>query len=165
MTTQKNSNKKIIGMMGVPKELADKMVSRFGDEYVFVNLYDYSRFFKKQLLDINPFEWAAVFGLFDLTVTSFFHGTLLSLCNGTPVINYDFSDFSKKNEGKICDVMKRLDLSDCHFKSKNDFDLIVKKAEEILSDRAAYSTKITENMSALADSSDKFFEQLSKSLE
>ena len=160
-----SEDKKIIGMMGVPKELADKMVSRFGDEYVFVNLYDYSRFFKKQLLDINPFEWAAVFGLFDLTVTSFFHGTLLSLCNGTPVINYDFSDFSKKNEGKICDVMKRLDLSDCHFKSKNDFDLIVKKAEEILSDRAAYSTKITESMSALADSSDKFFEQLSKSLE
>ena len=160
-----SEDKKIIGMMGVPKELADKITRRFGEEYVLVNLYNYSRFVKKQLLDINPFEWAAVFGLFDLTVTSFFHGTLLSLCNGTPVINYDFSDFSKKNEGKICDVMRRLDLSDCHFKSKNDFDLIIKKAEEVLADRAGYSTKITENMSALADSSDEFFEQLDKCLE
>lgn len=160
-----SEDKKIIGVMGLPKELADKMAIRFGNEYVLVNLYNYSRFVKKQLLDINPFEWAAVFGLFDLTVTSFFHGTLLSLCNGTPVINYDFSDFSKKNEGKICDVMRRLDLSDCHFKSKNDFDLIIKKAEEVLADRTAYSTKITKNMSTLAESSYKFFEKIGECLQ
>ncbi|MBO5359916.1 MAG: polysaccharide pyruvyl transferase family protein [Clostridia bacterium] len=160
-----SEDKKIIGMMGVPFELAEKIADRFGGEYVLVNLYNYSRFVKTQLLDIDPFEWAAVFGLFDLTVTSFFHGTLLSLCNGTPVINYDFSDFSKKNEGKICDVMRRLDLSDCHFKSKNDFDLIIKKAEDVLCNRAAYSTKITENMSALADSSDKFFEKIGECLQ
>ncbi len=158
-------DKKIIGMMGVPKELADKMARKFGDEYVLVNLYNYSRFVKKQLIDINPFEWAAVFGLFELTVTSFFHGTLLSLCNGTPVINYDFSAFSRNNEGKICDVMRRLDLSDCHFKSKNDFDLIVKKAEEVLGNRAAYSKKIAENMNELADSSDKFFEKIGECLQ
>ncbi len=160
-----SEDKKLIGMMGVPKELAVKLSSRFGDEYVLVNLYNYSRFVKKQLVDINPFEWAAVFGLFELTVTSFFHGTLLSLCNCTPVINYDFSDFSKKNEGKICDVMRRLDLSDCHFKSKNDFDKIVEKAEEVLSNRAAYSTKIANDMNTLADSSDKFFDKLAECIQ
>lgn len=160
-----SEDKKIIGMMGVPKELAVKLNSRFGSEYVLVNLYNYSRFVKKQLIDISPFEWAAVFGLFELTVTSFFHGTLLSLCNSTPVINYDFSAFSQNNEGKICDVMRRLDLSDCHFKSKNDLDLIVKKAEEVLSDRAAYSTEIAKNISVLAESSDNFFEQLGKCLD
>lgn len=158
-------DKKIIGMMGVPKELAQKLNSKFGSEYVLVNLYNYSRFVKKQLIDINPFEWAAVFGLFELTVTSFFHGTLLSLRNCTPVINYDFSAFSQNNEGKICDVMRRLDLSDCHFKRKNDFDLIVKKVDEVLSNRDAYSTKIAKNMTALADSSVKFFEELGKCLQ
>ncbi len=160
-----NENKKIIGMMGVPAELAEKIARRFGGEYVLVNLYNYSRFVKTQLLDIDPFEWAAVFGLFDLTVTSFFHGTLLSLCNGTPVINYDFSEFSKKNEGKICDVMRRLDLSDCHFKSKNDFDLIIKKAEKVLGNRAAYSAKIAANMTTLSASSDKFFDKLGECLQ
>lgn len=160
-----SEDKKIIGMMGVPAELAARLNSSFGGEYVLVNLYDYSRFVKKQLLDIDPFEWAAVFGLFDLTVTSFFHGTLLSLCNGTPVINFDFSDFSKKNEGKICDVMRRLNLSDCHFKSKDDFDRIIEKAQEVLDGRAAYSAKIAENMSVLAASSEKFFEKLGECLQ
>ncbi len=160
-----SEDQKIIGMMGVPFELTEKITRRFGDEYVLVNLYNYSRFIKKQLLDINPFEWAAVFGLFDLTVTSFFHGTLLSLCNGTPVINYDFSDFSKKNEGKICDVMRRLDLSDCHFKSKSDFDKIVEKAEDVLADKAAYTAKIVANMNVLAASSEKFFEKLGECLQ
>lgn len=160
-----SEDKKIIGMMGVPFELAEKIADRFGGEYVLVNLYNYSRFVKTQLIDINPFEWAAVFGLFELTVTSFFHGTLLSLCNRTPVINYDFSDFSKKNEGKICDVMRRLDLSDCHFKSKADFDKIVKKAEDVLADRADYSAKIVANMNALASSSEKFFEKLGECLQ
>ncbi len=160
-----SEDKKIIGMMGVPAELAEKISRRFGGEYVLVNLYNYSRFVKTQLLDIDPFEWAAVFGLFDLTVTSFFHGTLLSLCNGTPVINYDFSAFSRNNEGKICDVMRRLDLSDCHFKSKNDFDMIIKKAEEVLGNRDTYSAKIAENMNALADSSDKFFEKIGECLQ
>jgi len=160
-----SEDKKIIGMMGVPFELAEKIADRFGGEYVLVNLYNYSRFVKTQLLDIDPFEWAAVFGLFELTVTSFFHGTLLSLCNRTPVINYDFSDFSKKNEGKICDVMRRLDLSDCHFKSKADFDKIVKKAEDVLADRADYSAKIVANMNALASSSEKFFEKLGECLQ
>lgn len=159
-----SEDKRIIGMMGVPKELVEKLADRFGDKYVLVNLYNYSRFVKKQLLDITPFEWAAVFGLFDLTVTSFFHGTLLSLRNSTPVINYDFSQFSQNNEGKICDVMRRLGLPDCHFKSKNDFDLIVKKAEEVLVDRAAYSAKIVVNMNALASSSEKFFEKLGECL-
>ena len=157
-------DKKIIGMMGVPKELAQKLNSKFGSEYVLVNLYNYSRFVKKQLIDMNPFEWAAVFGLFELTVTSFFHGTLLSLRNCTPVINYDFSAFSQNNEGKICDVMRRLDLSDCHFKSKNDFDLIVKKVDEVLNERDAYSTKIAKNMEALSNSSDKFLEKLGECL-
>ncbi|MBQ5825698.1 MAG: polysaccharide pyruvyl transferase family protein [Clostridia bacterium] len=160
-----SEDKKIIGVMGAPTKLAEKLNDRFGDEYVIVNLYNYFRFVKKQLIDINPFEWAAVFSLFDLTVTSFFHGTLLSLRNHTPVINYDFSAFSQNNEGKICDVMRRLDLSDCHFKSKNDFDLIIKKAEEVLNERDAYSTKIAKNMEALSNSSDKFLEKLGECLQ
>ena len=48
-----------------------------------------------------------------MTLTHYFHGTMLSLVNGTPVIPNEFeSSFSKKNVTKINDLMNRIGLSE-----------------------------------------------------
>jgi len=68
------------------------------------------------LYDLTPFEWARIFSFFKVTVTHFFHGTMLSLVNGVPVIPVEFTNnFSAKNVTKIEDVMQRLSLSSWHF--------------------------------------------------
>lgn len=153
-------DKKLIGVMGAPKDIIGKIKSQYGDKYILVNLYGVSRFTDKQLLDLTPFEWAAVFNLFEITVTSYFHGTLLSLRNHTPVINCDFTEFSKNNEGKICDVMKRMELLDCHFNDRQASNAMVAKLDEILNNRDEYVKAISHNMDELEKSSQAFFNQL-----
>ena len=71
--------KKLIGIMGVPADIVKRIRQRLGDSYILVSLYHYSRGTDRQLIDLSPFEWAAIFGMFDATVTSYFHGTLPSI--------------------------------------------------------------------------------------
>ncbi len=153
-------NQKLIGVMGATKEIINKLKETYGKEYVIVTLYNPSRFAHKQLVDISPFEWAAVFGLFEVTITNYFHGTLLSLCNNTPVINFDYTEFSRSNEGKIHDVMRRMDLLECHFSHKNSDKEIIDKVIDVLKSRDKYSEKIRNNFEVLGKSSDKFFEKM-----
>lgn len=152
--------RKLIGLMGADNGLIDRINERFGKEYVTVNLYNLARSAKKQLLSLTPFEWAAVFSLFSVTVTNYFHGTLLSLRNFTPVVNFDYTSFSKTNEGKICDVMRRMDLSECHFKERSQTEEIISQIDRVLKERENYSKKIKENILALEDSSNAFFDAM-----
>ena len=146
--------------MGVPDALIDRLKDEYGDEYVLVGLYHFTKGADVQIVDINPFEWAAIFGLFDLTVTSYFHGTLLSLRNATPVINVDFSEFSKKFEGKIHDVMRRMELLECHFNDRKAIDKMIEQVKYVVSRRNEYSKKIRTNLEELKKSSTVFFEKM-----
>ncbi len=155
-----DSNKKIIGIMGVPAELTKKIKQKLGESYVLVGLYNYCKGADRQLIDLSPLEWAAIFGLFDATVSTYFHGTLLSLRHYTPIINMDFTPFSKKNEGKIHDVMRRMNLLECYFESRDDYENIADKVKEVVKSRQAYSEKIYKNIENLRKSSEAFFEKL-----
>lgn len=152
--------KKLIGLMGAPSALIDRIKLEYGNEYVLVGLYHFTKGADVQIVDVNPFEWAAIFGLFDLTITSYFHGTLLSLRNDTPVINVDFGEFSKKYEGKIHDVMRRMELLECHFNDRKDIDAMMEQVKAVVSKRDEYSEKIRTNLGKLEKSSTVFFEKM-----
>ena len=151
--------KKLIGLMGAPEALIDRLKTECGKEYVLVGLYHGTKGADVQIVDINPFEWAAVFGLFDLTITSYFHGTLLSLRNNTPVINVDFGEFSKKYEGKIHDVMRRMDLLECHFNDRKAVEKMLEQVKTVISKRDEYSEKIKTNLEKLEKSSEVFLKK------
>ena len=153
-------DKKLIGLMGAPDGLTKRLKAEYGDEYILVGLYHVAKGADVQIVDVTPFEWAAIFGLFDLTVTSYFHGTLLSLRNNTPVINVDFCAFSKKNEGKIHDVMRRMELLECHFSDRGAIDGMMKQIKLVLSLKYEYSKKIRIGMNRLEKSSEMFFEKI-----
>lgn len=108
-------NKPAIGMMGTDKMLS--MIRKFyEDKYQIVSLYNYVKGADVNLYDLEPYEWAYVFRYFKLTFTTFFHGTLLSLRNGVPVICIDLNtEFGKRHIPKTLDVLKRLGFDDWYF--------------------------------------------------
>jgi len=108
-------SKPLIGLME-SGSLGYKIKQRYGDKVQLVSVYQPNYYSDVFLYDLTPYEWAHVFAFFKLTVTHFFHGTLLSLVNHTPVIPVEISsDFSLLNKTKIEDVMNRLNLSEWRF--------------------------------------------------
>jgi hypothetical protein len=150
-------NKPTIGIMGSDKML--RMVKGFyGSKYQFVSLYNYIKGADVNLYDLEPYEWAYVFRYFKLTFTTFFHGTLLSLRNGVPLICLDLNtDFGKKHTPKTLDVLKRLGFEEWYFstdyKSKN-FDIIKAKADDLLA--GDYHDEIISAMDKEAESFEVF---------
>ena len=108
----------------------------YGKQYQIVALYQYCRGADVNLYDLTPYEWAYVFRYFRLTFTTFFHGTMLSLRNGTPVICVALeTEYSRKHETKVKDLLTRLGLESCYFhtdyKTKNISE-IKAKADALL---------------------------------
>ncbi len=128
-------SKPSIGVMG-PDEMISMARKLYGNKYQLVSLYNYIKGADVNLYDLEPYEWAYVFRYFKLTFATFFHGTLLSLRNGVPLICIDLNtEFGKKHTPKTLDVLTRLGFEDWYFstdyKSKN-FDIIKAKADELL---------------------------------
>ena len=150
-------SKPTIGIMGNDKML--KMVRSFyGKKYQIVSLYNYLPGADVQLCDITPMEWAYVFRYFKLVFTTFFHGTMLSLRNGTPLICIALeTEFAKKHTPKTLDVLSRLGFEDWYFKTDfrdQNYDLIRKKADELI--EAQPRAEILEKLDKEAESYNSF---------
>lgn len=78
-------DKTTIGVMG-NDEMCKMVRELYNNKFQIVSLFNYCKHADVNLYDISPFEWAYVFRLFKITFTTYFHGTLLSLRNGTPVV-------------------------------------------------------------------------------
>lgn len=129
-------NKQTIGMMGSDGML--QMIKKlYGNGYQIVSLYNYVKGADVNLYDLEPYEWAYVFRYFKLTFTTYFHGTLLSLRNGVPLICIDLNtEFGKYHTPKTLDLLQRLGFEDWYFhtdyKTQN-FKEIKAKADMLLS--------------------------------
>ena len=134
----------------------------YGDRYQIVALYNYIKGADVNLYDISPFEWAYAFRYFKVTFTTFFHGTMLSLRNGTPLICIALkTDYSKKHTPKTLDVLCRCGLSDWYFETdyrSENLDSIKKTADELINGN--YRDFILERMNEEAKSFDAFAEAL-----
>lgn len=103
-------SKPLIGLMA-GQTIGAAVKRHYGDRVQFVAVYTANPSADVFLNDLTPYEWANVFSFFQVTLTHFFHGTLLSLRNGTPVIPVEMLDgFSSQNITKIEDLLTRLDL-------------------------------------------------------
>lgn len=130
-----NPDRPTIGVMGNEKML--KMVRHFyGNSYQIAALYHYIPGADVQLYDLTPYEWAYVFRYFKLTFTTYFHGTMLSLKNGVPVICIALpTNFYKRHTPKTKDLLTRLGCEDCYFTTdyvSENLDAIKVKADELL---------------------------------
>ncbi len=128
-------SKPTIGVMGTSAMM--KMVrSFFGRQYQVAALYEPTPGADVQLYDLSPLEWAYVFRFFKLTFTTYFHGTMLSLRNGVPLICIALkTKFAKRHTPKTLDVLTRLGYADWYFETDykaQNFERIKAKAEELL---------------------------------
>lgn len=107
--------KPIIGIMG-NNEICNMIRRMFGKKYQIVSVYQYTKSADYNFDYLTPFEWARIFSLFRVTVTKFFHGSMLSLKNGTPTIATDYwFQVDENHPTKIGDLYQRLDLKDHYF--------------------------------------------------
>lgn len=142
-----------IGIMGTP-QMFNMIKSLYGSNYQIVALYNYIKGADVNLYDLTPYEWAYVFRFFKVSFTTFFHGTLLSLRNGTPVVCIELeTEFAKKHTPKTLDVLTRLGFADWYFKTDYvslNFDAIKKKTDSFLEND--YKNKILTAMDKEAES-------------
>lgn len=154
-------NKVTIGIMGT--ESMCKMVRNFyGDKYQIVSLYNYCKGADVNLHDLTPYEWAYVFRYFKLTFTTYFHGTLLSMRNGTPVICIALeTDYSQKHMTKVEDFLIRVGLEHCYFHTdykKSNLAAIKTMADSLL--EQDLRSDICRRMDDEAQSADVFMDKL-----
>lgn len=115
-----------------------RMVRRmYGKRYQIIGLQSPSVYADVNLDDLSPYEWSYVFRYFSLTFTTFFHGTLLSLRNGVPVIAIALeSEYSHNHMTKVQDFLLRVGMEDCYFKTdySRRYDAEIKaKADQLIS--------------------------------
>ena len=157
--------KPAIGVMSGNKMC--RMVRKlFGKNYQLVALQAPSVYADVNLHDLNPYEWAYVFRFFKITFTTFFHGTLVSLRNGIPVIAIALeSDYAKTHITKVQDFLTRINMGDCYFHTdyvSEGIEKIREKAEYFI--REDHSDDILARMDIEAQSGKKFIHLLMKQM-
>ncbi len=160
-------DKRLICIMGTNRNLVKKLKDKYRDTHRIIAVFSATGAEDAFLSDVNPLEWSLVFGLCDLTLTNFFHGTLLSIRNSTPVISIDHTDFGVKYKGKLQDALEHMGLADCFFTLSDamadDWRTVVRKAEELISDKELRSV-IDNNRCHIAGSAESFFDALAAAL-
>ena len=130
-------SKPVIGLMC--NEIIGKLAyGIFGDSVQYVGVYTPNKYATVFLEDLLVLEWASIFGLFSMTFTTFFHGTMLSLVNRTPVLSFDYYEGDEAHLSKIEELYRRLKLPGYYHKGKQsygkaDLDEIGRIARTIIS--------------------------------
>ncbi len=105
-------DKKTIGVMA-HKWLSKIVKENIDNSYQIVSVFNYNEEADVNILDLNPFEWVILFSYFNITITHYFHGNLLSLKNGTPTICIEQrSSYNQTYNSKIRDFMYRINMMD-----------------------------------------------------
>lgn len=130
-------SKPLIVVMTADEKIVRPIYDMFGDSCEFISLYLTNPIVKKFISKLSPLEWAGIFKFAKITITEYFHGTLLSLKNYTPVISVDRTDESEGYSGKIKDVLyDRMQLKEMYYpyssigtdEYKKRAELTIKKA-------------------------------------
>lgn len=161
--------KPTIGLMlsnlngSVAQELTRRLKAAYGTAYQTVSVYSYNRYADiPYLADLTPQEWSLVFGLFRATVSKYFHGTMFSLLNGTPVLAVGAEKSIDAMPNKIEDALGRMGLEDLYFpaggKEPLAWEKLMTKLDELL--RSPPLGRIARGLEAERRSADGFFQAL-----
>lgn len=123
---------KYIVVMAPDSNMVEAVRERYGNKYKFVSVFVKSSFADYYVADLNPFEWTVVLKQAAMVITSYFHGTLLSLVQGTPTIVLDYSGYcDDQYEGKLKDLMlTRFHMPELYYDKH--------EAEEFVSEESFY---------------------------
>ena len=161
-------DKRPIIVLMTPDTVVGKVIKdKFEKEYNIVSVFVKNGMFNNTVYSLTPFEWATLFSMAELTVTEYFHGTILSLLNGTAVLALDSLDDNLGYEGKIKDLLcSRLKLPNLYLNkrtiSEQGSDVILSKIEEVIK---TYDAKtVADNIEIEKRSSESFIKCLNQLL-
>lgn len=155
-----STDSKYIVVMAPDNAMIKAISEKYGKEYKIVSVFVKSSFSDLYISDLNPFEWTVILKNASAVVTSYFHGTLLSLVQGTPAVVLDYSGYcDEQYEGKLKDLMvTRLSLPELYFDKKDAVDFVGNdefygKFDELLDGKydAAIEAAINKEKKALDD--------------
>lgn len=163
--------KKHIGLMlsNLNGNLADiltkNLKQKYGDSYQTVAIYSYCKAADiPYIADLTPFEWSRIFSLFDITFSKYFHGTLLSILNGTPVISLSAETETAGIPSKVEDVLNRLGLMEFYYPAKSaseiEWDSFMTAVDHLIHNPPLQ--KMNAGIEKERKSSESFFEYVKK---
>ena len=127
-------DKKFIVVMLPDNELNKEICNKFRNRYTIISLFNPSSHADFFLYDLNPFEWVAVLSCAKAVITSYFHGTLLSLRVNTPTVTVDYSNYEAKYESKLHDLYnRRLNLPELYFTPSSSTKSVLNRIDDALS--------------------------------
>lgn len=156
-------SRQYIVMMLENQEIAKEVYDRYSKKYTIISLFKKNKYSDMFLYDLTPVEWALVLKYAKLVVTNYFHGTLVSLGQGTATIVVDLSNYDKPYEGKLDDlVCHRLGLPELYVKGA---EWNTKKCEIFdtmnLCLKEEFNSRIKNSMKVEAEEFDKFYKYMS----
>lgn len=98
--------KKCLGIMVNKKQLAKKIVERYGDQVQIVSLF-FSYPGTKSCPELTPFEWVQVIAALDGLITTFFHGMCFAINGDTPFMVIEQRNISEPRFSKSYDLLSR----------------------------------------------------------
>lgn len=139
---------KYIVIMAPDSVLTESVFKKYSGEYKIVSVFVKSSLSDYYISDLDPFEWTAVLKKASLVITSYFHGTLLSLVQGTPAVVIDYSGYCDgEYEGKLKDLMiTRFNFPELYFdrsdaENFNAHEELYQKIDELIN--GDYSERIS----------------------
>ena len=140
-------------------QLNKQICEEFQDRYKIISLFKPASRADYFLYDLSPFEWVAVLSKAKAVITSYFHGSLLSMKVGTPVLCVDYSKYDGEYEGKMYDLfIRRIHLPELYNTYQTPFDTIKDKINKIL--KTDYQQKIEDAFNAEEEYINKFITSL-----
>ena len=119
----------LIIVMSPDESIGKAIMEAFSDVYSIVSLFVRNRAIPNYCGTLTPFEWASVFQYAKLTITEYFHATILSFLNNTPVVAIDRLGIRTGYEGKIHDLLyTRLNFPESYI----DIDEIKEKGTSLI---------------------------------
>ncbi|MDD3254182.1 MAG: polysaccharide pyruvyl transferase family protein [Lachnospiraceae bacterium] len=165
-----DTEKPTIGLMlsnlngDLSKKLVEQFKENYGDKFQTVSLYSYNKYADIPYLSgLTPQEWSIVFGLFDLTVSKYFHGSMFSLLNRTPVLAVGAEKSIAGLPNKVEDAFGWIGIPDWYFaasSSEIDWGVFMAKADELL--RNSQTEKIDAGIRRELHSAESFFERIGR---
>ena len=155
-----NPNKKVIGIMVSHKELANKIISKYGSKYQIISLFYYYKGSNSNPT-ITPFEWLQVIGSVNFFITSFFHGMCFALKSDTPFLIIESRNLKNHKYSKSFDLLSRYNLLN-HFILNNKGQKIDEKIENFVNEYIKEDKKV--DYSNLRNHEKKTFEIFLKEL-
>ena len=152
---------------GFRAEISKRIKEKYGNKYQTVSLYSYNTYADiPYVSDLTPQEWSIIFGLFDLTISKYFHGVMFSLLNHTPVIAVGAETSIEGLPNKISDALGRMNLLDFYFQADQvniiNWDELMQKIDNCLKDKPL--DRIVAGIEKERESAESFFDSIGKAI-